>query len=315
MFVDECGDAFPVSKDAIDGAFAKWPVLRLEIPGLEEALMRDSPRRKQLEAAIGPYFKRIPGYEKEIECSGRLEAIRQSRPTLLGDAARLPDNVLDRYERRWTAVSVTPKARTVPIPPQRPPYFVKLDAPYGVRGEIRAVLGESEFQGQTSIYGPTTAELPREMTLIWKLRGGEERRRTLDLTRGVPPKFNRLTIALTANGDVEVVFEMGDRMRGPWSRIPYGETPEQAKRRELGEALWHAANFGRIEEVKELLSKGADIDFARDALEPSVLRVAFNARRMEVVDYLLAQGARMRKVDWREPQLAEKASANGQKPE
>ncbi|WP_171090332.1 ankyrin repeat domain-containing protein [Usitatibacter rugosus] len=310
VFMDVCGDQFPVSKADLDKAFAGWVVLRLPIPGLADVLRRDSAERRAMEAAIGPYFKRIPGHEKEIECSGRYKMLVQSRPTLEGDAAEVPKDVLDRYGPPGrTAVAVVAKERTVPIPPQRPPYFISLDTAYGQKADLRVVMGNHAFRGPNSSYGPTTEVLPREMTVTWRYADGEEKTRTLDLSRGVPAAFDQVRIKLNG-GDPLVLFEVKDR--GRESRIPYGETPEQATKRQFSEALWLAANFGRLEEVKDLLEKGADIDYALDDINPSVLRVAFNARKLEVVDCLLSRGAKMRKPDWREPLLAERAVAAGQ---
>jgi len=97
VFFDECGKVYPKNKSEIDAAFQAWPVLRLPIPEIQEALDEKSQLRKTMLDAIGPYFKRIPGYEKEIECLGRLEMVRNPVPTLQGDSAKLPANALAKY--------------------------------------------------------------------------------------------------------------------------------------------------------------------------------------------------------------------------
>ena len=74
-----------------------WSVLKLPIPGINEALDSKSEIRTTLSKAIGPYLKRIPSYEREIECVGRLEMVRSAEPKLQGDSARLPPNALSRY--------------------------------------------------------------------------------------------------------------------------------------------------------------------------------------------------------------------------
>jgi Ankyrin repeats (many copies) len=313
VFVDECGDRFPLSKEQLDDAFSHWVVLRLPIPGMAEALQRDNAERRKMELLVGPYLKRIPGDEKEIECLGRYEVLVNPRPTVRGDSANVPANVLARYGAPGpTAVPVTARIRTVPIPPQRAPYSIWLDVAFGQRGELSAVMGSRTFRGPHSVYGPTTEVLPAEMTLTWRYPDGEQKSKTLDLTRGVPPAFERIRIVLGGGGaDPRVSFESKDR--GRESRIPYGESTEETARRQLSEALWLAASFGRLDEVKTLLERGADIDYSFDGTNPSVLRVAFNARKLEIVDYLLSRGAKMRKVDWREPELAERAVAAGQK--
>lgn len=96
-FIEECGNAYPSSKASLDSAFTSWSVLKLPIPGLSEALDPQSEMRTTLSKAIGPYLKRIPSYEREIECVGRLEMVRSIEPKLKGDSARLPPNALSRY--------------------------------------------------------------------------------------------------------------------------------------------------------------------------------------------------------------------------
>lgn len=98
-FIEECGNAYPSSKVALDAAFMNWSVLKLQIPGVEEALDTKSEIRSSLSKAIGPYLKRIPSFEREIECISRLEMVRSPKPKLLGDSVRLPPNALSRYFR------------------------------------------------------------------------------------------------------------------------------------------------------------------------------------------------------------------------
>lgn len=96
-FIEECGNAYPSSKANLDSAFMNWNVLKLPIPGIKEALDTKSEMRTTLSKAIGPYLKRIPSYEREIECVGRLEMVQSSEPKLQGDSARLPPNALAKY--------------------------------------------------------------------------------------------------------------------------------------------------------------------------------------------------------------------------
>jgi hypothetical protein len=100
VFADECGKAYPRSRAEMDSALQRWTVLKLKIPGIEEALEPKSKLRSQLRDAVTPYFKRIPDYEREIECAGRLEMLRSAEPKLQGDFARLPNGVLRKYARR-----------------------------------------------------------------------------------------------------------------------------------------------------------------------------------------------------------------------
>jgi hypothetical protein len=96
-FVDECGNLYPKFKTEIDAAFKKWSVLKLPIPGIEEALNPKSQLRMTMAESLLPYLKRIPSYEKEIECSRRLQMVQTPEPTLSGDSVRLPPNALKKY--------------------------------------------------------------------------------------------------------------------------------------------------------------------------------------------------------------------------
>lgn len=99
VFMNECGKLYSASRTNIDTAFRQWPVLKLPIPGLKEALDMDAPLQASLREHIAPYLKRIPAYEREIECSGRLEMVRSAEPKLGGDSARLPPGALDKYRK------------------------------------------------------------------------------------------------------------------------------------------------------------------------------------------------------------------------
>jgi hypothetical protein len=99
VFVEECGKVFPDAKPRLDAAFADWVVLKLPIPGVADVVRADSPERLALSRSIGPYLQRIPGHEKEIECSGRYQVLLSKEPQLGGDSAPLPPNVLDRYRK------------------------------------------------------------------------------------------------------------------------------------------------------------------------------------------------------------------------
>ena len=96
-FIDECGVLYPKSKADLDAAFKGWSVLTLPIPGIEEALDAKSQLRLTMSQAVAPYLKRIPSYERDIECSGRLGMVRTPEPTLGGDSVRLPPDALKKY--------------------------------------------------------------------------------------------------------------------------------------------------------------------------------------------------------------------------
>jgi hypothetical protein len=99
VFIEECGKAFPTSKVALESLFNNWGLLRLSIPQLAEATNSASPLRVKLSAQIAPYLERIPSYEKEIECTGRVEMIRKVPFELRGDSAKLHPGELEKYTK------------------------------------------------------------------------------------------------------------------------------------------------------------------------------------------------------------------------
>lgn len=98
-FIEECGNSYPQSKTDLDFAFRNWSVLKLSIPAIEEALDAKSQLRTTLSKAVAPYLKRIPSHEREIECVGRLNMVRNPEPKLQGDSAPLPPNALSKYAK------------------------------------------------------------------------------------------------------------------------------------------------------------------------------------------------------------------------
>jgi hypothetical protein len=98
-FVEACGIVTPEIKEEMRKAFAGWPVLKLPIPGLQQALSLDNPDRANLLAHILPYLKRIPSHEASIECGGRYAMMKNPVPTLGGDIAPLPEDALKRYQK------------------------------------------------------------------------------------------------------------------------------------------------------------------------------------------------------------------------
>ncbi len=96
-YVDECGKILRDSKDDLDIAFAEWSVLKLPIPGLDEAINPDSPSRVALRKKVAPYLKSIGSYEREIECFGRLAMLKSKQPRLFADSISLPEDALEPY--------------------------------------------------------------------------------------------------------------------------------------------------------------------------------------------------------------------------
>lgn len=99
VFMDECRKLYPASAAELDAAFRQWPVLKLPIPGLNEALDTDAPLQAGIRKSVVPYLRQIPGHERAIECLGRLEMVRSAEPKLRGDSARLPPDALDKYKK------------------------------------------------------------------------------------------------------------------------------------------------------------------------------------------------------------------------
>ncbi len=96
-FIVECAKLYPKSKDMLESALAGWSVIKLPIPGIAEATNADSSVRRSLSDSIGSYLRRIPGHEREIECAGRFEMMKEAEPKLMADSVRLPPNALRRY--------------------------------------------------------------------------------------------------------------------------------------------------------------------------------------------------------------------------
>lgn len=98
-FVDGCSVVFPQAKGPLEAALAQWPVLKLNIPGLQETLSAGNPERAERTKEVLKYLKHIPTYEADIECSGRWEMMTSKDPRLVSDWARLPPSTLNRYRR------------------------------------------------------------------------------------------------------------------------------------------------------------------------------------------------------------------------
>ena len=96
-FVDECGKLYPDAKPRFDSLMSRWSVLKLPIAQLEEALDPKSASRITLSNRIAPYLRRIPAYEREIECVGRMELLESTQPALISDSVQLPRDALGKY--------------------------------------------------------------------------------------------------------------------------------------------------------------------------------------------------------------------------
>ncbi len=96
-YVDECGKAFPGRRPDFDAALANWPVLKLPMRGLDDAIKPGSLQRIVLDRKVVPYLKSIGAYEREIECFGRLAMMKSTQPRLFADSVILPRDALARY--------------------------------------------------------------------------------------------------------------------------------------------------------------------------------------------------------------------------
>jgi len=95
-FAGECGKLYPDARIPFDAAFADWSVTKLPIPGISAALDAGSGLRRSLGGKVAAYLGRIPGHEREIECEGRFNTMREKEPKVFADSVRLPPNVLSR---------------------------------------------------------------------------------------------------------------------------------------------------------------------------------------------------------------------------
>jgi len=96
-YVEICATLLPDFRDTLAGAYARWGVLKLPIPGLGAALQPDSPERVALGKKILPYMQALMPYEREIECSSRYSLMQSKPPRLEADYVRLPRGALAPY--------------------------------------------------------------------------------------------------------------------------------------------------------------------------------------------------------------------------
>ena len=96
-YAQECGKRFPASRTSLDAAFARWKVLTLPIPGLDEAIKPASLERLALGKRVSAYLDAVMPYEREIECSSRLAMLLSAQPRLFADSVTLPKEALEPY--------------------------------------------------------------------------------------------------------------------------------------------------------------------------------------------------------------------------
>ena len=98
-FITECGRAYPAAQELFDKAFKNWPVLKLQIPGLQEVIDPASPMHEKWSINAADYLKTLAPDKRAAECSGRLATLTTREPSLTGSSARLPANALKAYEK------------------------------------------------------------------------------------------------------------------------------------------------------------------------------------------------------------------------
>jgi len=96
-YVQECGKRFPASRTSLDAAFARWKVLTLPIPGLDEVIKPASLERIALGKRVSTYMDGVMPYEREIECSSRLAMLLSAQPRVFADSVSLPKDALEPY--------------------------------------------------------------------------------------------------------------------------------------------------------------------------------------------------------------------------
>jgi hypothetical protein len=193
------------------------------------------------------------------------------------------------------------------------PYFIKFEA--NANTSMRAQFGElslgpravSKNHGTT--FGPTEMLTPSRLEAGWQLPSGETKSKVVSL-EGAPFTFHALILRVDETFELQVFFEI---KAGGYRtvEIPAGETINQARLREANEALYTAAGRGNLAGVKDALASGADVNYLFGATHPSPVRYAANGKHYEVVDFLLTQGARLRKRDLDSQYLSERVQRLG----
>jgi hypothetical protein len=199
------------------------------------------------------------------------------------------------------------------------PYFVKFEASKSVPAfsvEISdAQLGPLPLSKYGSAsFGPFTSSLPDKAVARWKSTDGENREQTINLRFNAPFAYDALKFFVQEDDQLAVFFVV---RIGNWRNldIPVNESQAAAKLRGLNESLHIAAGRGQLSEVRAAVEAGADINYLFGSIYPSPIRYAANGGYMDVVEYLLDKGARVRRRDLEATMLAEKMKELGREAE
>ena len=151
-------------------------------------------------------------------------------------------------------------------------------------------------ENASASFGPVSAPLPEQVTVVRRLNEDEEKSQQVELSGKPPFTFYAIKFYIDENGALHVSFVI---RVGGWRNveIPLNEASTAAAQRQLNETLHIAAGRGKLEIVKDAVEKGADVNYLFDTIYPSPVRYAANGRHKEVMNFLLARGARVRKRD------------------
>jgi hypothetical protein len=180
-------------------------------------------------------------------------------------------------------------------------YFVEFSASKSVSamsvefGETRLGPISVTKHGKAS-FGPITSQLPDYAIARWETEKGESRDQKIVFGVKAPFTFNALKFSIGDDDRLTVSFVV---RIGGWRNldIPFDESTEAAKLRELNESLYIAAGKGQLAAVQAAVEAGADINYLAGTIYPSPVRYAANGQHREVVKYLLSKGAQVKKRD------------------
>jgi len=201
-------------------------------------------------------------------------------------------------------------------------FFIKFEGETSTPVSVAAEFGEYKWREFTvsrnggRTYGPAPCPVPKKAKITWVSTPGSPLVKEIVLNGEVPKQFrsgDAVLFRVAEEGRLTILYVLTvDQFRR--IEVPVDETPQQAALRELNEALLNAAGGGKIDSVKELVEKGANINYNEQSIYVTPLRFAANGKHYEVVDFLLSKGARIRKTDLRSDYLHEKAKSMGLNP-
>jgi len=156
----------------------------------------------------------------------------------------------------------------------------------GIRTEPDMPLALGEFS-----IGGIYSRLPTTATLNWTTEDGQQHTQEIQVARNAPPgEKPDLDFRFDEEGQPRVIYSV-IREDGHKEIFDIAETAEQKQKRLLGDQLYRAAAWGRLEEVEELLKKGVDANSRLENFKETPLGVAIRNKKRDVVERLLASKA------------------------